>query len=141
MTMNTVQESLGADALARLHTMELRARTMVEGHFSGQHHSHFKGASVEFADHRNYSRGDDLRRLDWKLFGRTDRYFIKQYDAETNLNVHLLTQKASVTLKKEDIYRAAFLDPLTSVNLTMDETIAMCDDLIAEHGDWLPKFS
>lgn len=59
----------------------------------------------------------------------------------TNVNVHLLTQKASETLKKEDVYRAALLDPLTSVNLTMDETIAMCDDLIAEHGDWLPKFS
>lgn len=59
----------------------------------------------------------------------------------TNVNVHLLTQKASVTLKREDIYRAAFLDPLTSVNLTMDETVAMCDDLIAEHGDWLPKYA
>jgi len=58
----------------------------------------------------------------------------------TNVNVHLLTQKASVTRKKEDIYRAAFLDPLTSANLTMDETVAMCDDLIAAHGDWLPKY-
>lgn len=63
---------------------------MVEGHFSGQHHSHFKGASVEFADHRNYSSGDDLRHLDWKLLGRTDRHFIKQYDAETNMNVLLV---------------------------------------------------
>ena len=58
----------------------------------------------------------------------------------TNVNVHLLTQKASVTRKKEDIYRAAFLDPLTSTNLTLDEIVAMCDDLIAEHGDWLPKY-
>ncbi len=58
----------------------------------------------------------------------------------TNVNVHLLTQKASVTRKKEDVYRAALLDPLTSVNLTMDETVAMCDDLFAAHGDWLPKF-
>jgi len=88
--MNTIQEQLGAEALGRLHGMELRARTMVEGHFSGQHHSHFKGASVEFADHRNYSSGDDLRHLDWKLLGRTDRHFIKQYDAETNMNVLLV---------------------------------------------------
>ena len=58
----------------------------------------------------------------------------------TNVNVHLLTQKASVTRKKEDVYRAALLDPLTSVNLTMDETVAMCDDLFEAHGDWLPKF-
>lgn len=58
----------------------------------------------------------------------------------TNLSVHLLTQQAAVTLKKEDVYRAALLDPLTSQNLTMDETVAMCDELIAAHGDWLPKF-
>jgi alpha-galactosidase len=58
----------------------------------------------------------------------------------TNVNVHLLTQKAAMTLKKEDVYRAALLDPLTSTNLTMDETVAMCDELIAAHGDWLPKY-
>ena len=58
----------------------------------------------------------------------------------TNINVHLLTQKASVTLKKEDVYRAALLDPLTSANLTMDETIALCDELIEAHGDYLPRF-
>lgn len=58
----------------------------------------------------------------------------------TNVNVHMMTQKASVTLKKEDVYRAALLDPLTSANLTMDETIAMCDDLFEAHGDWMPRF-
>jgi len=77
-------------ALAKLANMELRARAIVEGHYSGQHHSHYKGASVEFADHRNYSPGDELRHLDWKLYGRTDRFFIKQYDAETNMNVMLV---------------------------------------------------
>lgn len=58
----------------------------------------------------------------------------------TNMNVHLLTQKASVTLKKEDVYRAAFVDPLASTNLSMDEIVAMCDELIEAHGDYLPKF-
>jgi len=58
----------------------------------------------------------------------------------TNLNVHMLTQKASVTLRKEDVYRAAYLDPLTSANLTLDQIQAMCDDLIEAHGDYLPKF-
>jgi uncharacterized protein (DUF58 family) len=87
--MTQLREALTAEALARLRTMELRARVMVEGHFSGQHRSHFKGASVEFADHRNYSPGDELRHLDWKLFGRSDRFFVKQYDAETNMNVLL----------------------------------------------------
>jgi uncharacterized protein (DUF58 family) len=87
--MAQLREALTAEALARLRTMELRARVMVEGHFSGQHRSHFKGASVEFADHRSYSPGDELRHLDWKLFGRSDRFFVKQYDAETNMNVLL----------------------------------------------------
>jgi alpha-galactosidase len=58
----------------------------------------------------------------------------------TNVNVHLMTQQASVTRKREDVYRAAMLDPLTSTNLTMDEIVAMCDDLIAAHGDYLPAF-
>ena len=56
----------------------------------------------------------------------------------TNMNVHLLTQKASVTRKREDVYRAALLDPLTATNLSIDETIAMCDELIDAHGDYLP---
>jgi alpha-galactosidase len=59
----------------------------------------------------------------------------------TNVNVHLMTQKASVTLKREDVYRAAYLDPLTSTNLTMDEIKAMCDELIEAHGDYLPPFT
>ncbi|MFQ3549857.1 MAG: alpha-glucosidase/alpha-galactosidase [Armatimonadota bacterium] len=58
----------------------------------------------------------------------------------TNVNVHLLTQKASATRKKEYVYHAALLDPLTSVNLTMDETIALCDDLFEAHKDWLPEY-
>lgn len=89
-THTSLPAALTAETLARLGSMELRARAMVEGHFSGQHRSHFKGASVEFADHRDYSQGDELRHLDWKVFGRTDRHFIKQYDAETNMNVALV---------------------------------------------------
>ena len=58
----------------------------------------------------------------------------------TNVNVHMLTRQASLTLSKDDVYRAALLDPLTATNLTMDETVALCDDLIAPHGDWLPKY-
>lgn len=69
--------------------MELRARTFVEGHYSGQHRSPWRGASVEFADHRPYTHGDELRHLDWRLYGRSDRFFIKQFEAETNLTVTL----------------------------------------------------
>nr|HQI25313.1 alpha-glucosidase/alpha-galactosidase [Smithella sp.] len=58
----------------------------------------------------------------------------------TNINVQLLTIEAAVTLKKEHIYQAAMLDPHVSSELTIDETVAMCDDLIATHGDWLPEY-
>ncbi|MCE5237001.1 DUF58 domain-containing protein [bacterium] len=120
--MTDIIQALEPAALARLANMELRARTIVEGHFSGQHHSHFKGASVEFADHRNYSPGDELRHLDWKLYGRTDRFFVKQYDAETNMSVMLVLdasgsmQYASgeITKAQYGSYLAAGLAYLTS---------------------------
>lgn len=76
--------------LARLRGMPLRARSIVEGHVAGVHRSPFHGFSVEFAEHREYAPGDDLRYLDWKLLGRTDKYYLKQYEEETNLVCHLL---------------------------------------------------
>ena len=69
--------------------MELRARAMVDGYFSGRHRSRQLGGGADFADHRNYSPGDELRHLDWKLYGRTDRHFIKRFSAETAMNVLL----------------------------------------------------
>ena len=81
---------LTAEALARLSNMHLRARVMVEGLFSGQHRSHMRGASVEFADHREYAPGDDTRHLDWKLYARSGRDFVKEFDAETNLLIYII---------------------------------------------------
>ncbi len=78
-----------AELLAALPSMELRARSFVEGYYSGRHRSPWHGASVEFADHRAYTHGDELRHLDWRLYGRTDRFFVKQFEAETNLTVTL----------------------------------------------------
>ena len=120
--MTQTLEALTPQALARLASMELRARAIVEGHFSGQHRSHYKGASVEFADHRNYSPGDELRHLDWKLYGRTDRFFVKQYDAETNMNVMLVLDvsgsmgygSGEITKLQYGSYLAAGLAYLTS---------------------------
>lgn len=85
-----LRQSLTPEAIAKLRTMELRARAIVEGHFSGQHRSPYRGASVEFADHREYTHGDETRHVDWKVYGRRDRLFVKQFDAETNLEVHLV---------------------------------------------------
>jgi uncharacterized protein (DUF58 family) len=77
-------------ALARLSGLELRARTIVEGHLSGLHRSPRQGFSVEFAEHREYTPGDDLRYLDWKVYGKRDRYYLKQFEEETNFACHLL---------------------------------------------------
>jgi uncharacterized protein (DUF58 family) len=71
--------------LAKISTMSLRARYVVEGVLSGLHESPYRGYSVEFAEHREYAPGDEIRRIDWKAYGKFDRYFIKEYEEETNL--------------------------------------------------------
>jgi len=76
--------------VARLANMELKARLVVEGFMTGLHKSPYHGFSVEFAEHRQYTPGDDLKHLDWKIFARTDRYYIKQYEEETNLKSYIL---------------------------------------------------
>ena len=76
--------------LARISSLSLQARWVVEGIMSGIHRSRSKGFSVEFEQHREYSPGDEIRRIDWKALGKFDRYFIKEYEDETNLRAHLL---------------------------------------------------
>lgn len=71
--------------LAKVRGLELRARLVVEGYLSGQHKSPYHGFSVEFAQHREYVPGDDLKHIDWKVYGRTNRFYLKQYEEETNL--------------------------------------------------------
>lgn len=81
---------LTPDQLTRLTGLELQARAIVEGAMSGQHRSPARGVSVEFAEHRQYASGDDLRHVDWKVFGRRDRYYVRQYEMESDLICHLL---------------------------------------------------
>jgi len=81
---------LDPELLARVGSLELLARTVVEGFMSGLHRSPFTGFSTEFTEYRQYNAGDDLRYLDWRLLARTDRYFIKKYRADTNTQCHLL---------------------------------------------------
>jgi len=76
--------------IARLGTLELKARTIVEGLLSGLHRSPFKGFSVEFAEYRQYIHGDDISTIDWKVYARSDRYYVKKFEEETNLDCHLL---------------------------------------------------
>lgn len=84
------QKYLDPRILARLEGLKLRARRIVEGYVSGLHRSPYHGFSIEFAEHREYAPGDDLRYLDWKVFGRTDKFYLKQFEEETNLVCNVL---------------------------------------------------
>ncbi|MGE3109514.1 MAG: DUF58 domain-containing protein [Phycisphaerales bacterium] len=85
---------LHPQTLARLGTMELRAKMIVEGVMSGAHRSPYHGFSVEFAQHRPYVAGDDIRHLDWKVYGRSDKLHLKQYQQETNLDLVVLVDSS-----------------------------------------------
>lgn len=76
--------------VAKLANMELRARLVVEGFITGLHKSPYHGFSVEFAEHRQYMPGDEIKHIDWKIYGKTDRYYIKQYEEETNLKSYIV---------------------------------------------------
>ncbi|MES2737901.1 MAG: DUF58 domain-containing protein [Verrucomicrobiota bacterium] len=88
--MATLSSILEAEDITSLQSLQLFARTVVEGFTTGQHASPHKGFSVEFRQHRPYVQGDDIRRLDWKIFGRADRFYIREFDEETNLRATLV---------------------------------------------------
>jgi uncharacterized protein (DUF58 family) len=87
---NENQNLLDPAAIQTAEALGLQARFVVEGYMSGEHKSPFRGFSIEFTQHREYVPGDDIRRLDWKVLGRTDRYYLKQYEQETNFVAHIL---------------------------------------------------
>ncbi len=88
--MATLSDILTAEDIAPLQHLQLFARTVVEGFTTGLHASPHKGFSVEFRQHRPYVQGDEIRRLDWKIFGRSDRFYIREYDEETNLRATIV---------------------------------------------------
>ncbi len=81
---------LDSKTLARADKLGLAARFIVEGYMAGEHKSPYRGFAIEFSQHREYSPGDDVRHVDWKVLGKTDRYYIKQYEQETNFVAHIL---------------------------------------------------
>ena len=106
------------DVLSRIANLELLARSVVEGFIAGLHKSPYKGVSVDFMEYRPYIPGDDLRHVDWKLYARTDRYYIKEYEDETNTQMHLLVDvshsmgyrsEGSLTKLTYSLYMAAAL--------------------------------
>src|SRR5688572_28696610 len=102
---------LDAQTLSRLQGVKLRARAVVEGVLSGLHKSPHQGQSVEFAEHKEYAPGDELRHLDWKAFGKFDRYYIKRFEHETNLRAVMVVDGSgsmaygSGPLTKRDVAR------------------------------------
>lgn len=89
-TLTDYRQYLNPRVLARIGGLDLRARLVVEGLMTGLHRSPYQGASVEFAQHRPYVAGDDIRHLDWKVYGKTDKLYLKQYQQETNLHLILV---------------------------------------------------
>ena len=85
---------LAPETLAQIAPFEMRAKMIVEGVMNGMHRSPFKGLAVEFAEHRQYAPGDEIRHLDWKVYGRTDKLYLKQYQQETNLDTILLVDSS-----------------------------------------------
>lgn len=101
--------------LARIDNLELLARTVVDGFLNGLHRAPYLGLSMDFAEHRPYVPGDDVRHLDWRLYARTDRHYVKQYEAETNANVvALLDVSASMAYGSGDVTKLDYARYLTA---------------------------
>jgi uncharacterized protein (DUF58 family) len=124
---------------SRLDNLELRARGIVEGFLHGLHRSPFVGFSVEFASHREYAQGDDLRHVNWKLFARQRRLYVKQFDAETNMNLYLLLDvSASMDCRSKGIskleYGSALAAALAHLALKQHDAVGLvllADEVLA----------
>ncbi|HQU41515.1 MAG TPA: DUF58 domain-containing protein [Pirellulales bacterium] len=124
---------------SRLENLELRAKGIVEGFMHGLHRSPFVGFSVEFASHREYAQGDDLRHVNWKLFARQRRLYVKQFDAETNMNLYLLLDiSGSMDCRSKGIskreYGAALAAALAHLALKQHDAVGLAllaDEVVA----------
>ena len=121
---------LNPESIAKLDNMSLRARLVVEGYLLGQHKSPYHGFSVEFAEHRSYGHGDEIRHIDWKLYGKTDRYYIKRFEEETNLRSHILIDTSqSMKFKSKNItkldYASYLAAALTHLMLSQKDGIGL----------------
>jgi len=139
--MQTSTSQFDPATLAGLQGLELRARYIVDGYLTGMHRSHHRGQSVEFTEHREYTPGDDLRYVDWKVFGKTDKIYLKQFEAETNLVCHLLVdvsesmqyQSEQAALSKWE-YAQCLAAALGTIVLRQQDSVSLatCDDQVRE---------
>ncbi len=139
--MNT--DLLDPDAVSKGDALGLLARKIVEGYRVGEHRSPFHGFAIEFAQHREYTPGDDTRHLDWKVFGRSERYYIRQYEQDTNFVAHLVVDgSASMNYGSGKItklhYAKVLAACLAHVILTQRDAVALA--LVGEQIlDYLPR--
>ena len=85
---------LSNDAISKLENLQIKAKKVVEGFIVGLHKSPYHGFSVEFSDHRAYGPGDEIKHIDWKLWAKTNRFFVKRYEEETNLKAHIIIDRS-----------------------------------------------
>ena len=111
------KQYLDPKVLSKIGRLELKAQLIVEGYISGLHRSPYHGFSVEFAQHRQYAQGDDLRHLDWKVVARSDRYYIKQYEEETNLRSNFYSTSSSSL--DRSIARVSLIEDFGSTTVTV----------------------
>jgi uncharacterized protein (DUF58 family) len=137
---SAARQLVDPEFFASLEDLNLIARTVVEGFLHGLHRSPYVGFSLEFASHREYLKGDDLRHLNWKLFGRQDRLYVKQYDAETNLDMHLLVDwSGSMTTATAGVskqrYAACLAAAVTHLALVQHDAVGLTlfSDVVLEH--------
>jgi len=101
--------AVGPSELARLASFEMRARVIVEGAFAGLHHNLHAGTSIEFTEHKEYAPGDEIRRIDWKAVGRVDRYYVKQFEDETEMRTYLvLDASASMGYQRRGVSKLTY---------------------------------
>ena len=125
---------LDPKTLATIGSLEMRARLIVEGLMTGMHTSPYQGVSVEFAQHRQYAPGDDIRHLDWKVFGRTDKLYLKQYQKETNLDLFVLVDvSGSMSYASEGQkgwrkfdHAASLAAAMTYLSLRQQDRVGLC---------------
>ncbi len=145
--MNESQKYFDPETLARIGPLGLRARTLVEGLVAGLHRSPLKGHSVEFAQHREYAPGDDVRQIDWKVFARSDKVYVKQYEDETNLLCYfLLDTSESMTYRSANSplsklqYSQLLVASLTYLVISQQDSVAL-GAFSSQLDAWLPPSS
>ncbi len=128
MPPTTTYQYLDPIALSRLKNLSLAARQVVEGYFAGLHKSPHKGFSIEFAEHREYSPGMDPRHVDWRVLGRRDKLYVKQYEEETSLRCYLLLDKSASMGYKSDAVPTTKLEYASYLAASLAYLIALQHD-------------